>query len=576
MSQDMIHAGRTEYSVPMGNMEDIVLVRGEGLEIGEINRVARWGAKMRLSRDERIMARIHASSNYVTEAVETGRKIYGITTGFGGMVDVAIPKNEAAELQNNLTWFLKAGAGKRLPLADVRAGMVLRANSLMRGHSGIRFELIKRLETFLNAGVTPLVYDLGSIGASGDLVPLSAIAGAIIGLDRSFKVDFRGEEMDSISALERLGLTRMRLAAKEGLAIMNGTSVLTGIAANCIAETRQLLALSMGVHALVIQGLAAKTQPFEPFIHQQKPHPGQIWTAAQLLDILDGSRMVNGGMGKKGVKGPVQERYSLRCLPQFMGPIMDGLSQVGHQIEVEMNCANDNPLINTDDGKTYHCGNFLGQYVGVGMDQLRNHIGMAAKHIDVQLATLVAPEFSNGLSACMVGNQEREVNMGFKGLQISGNSIMPLLTFYGNSFVDRFPTHAEQYNQNINSLGFGSANLARQSTDLFRQYVAIALMFGVQAVDLRSQLVDGHYDARAGLSPKSRELYEAVRSVVGVAPSENKPYIWNDDEQPFDEHIAEIASDIAAGGSIIQAISPTLSAMEMHFSETSPSPYAVN
>jgi phenylalanine ammonia-lyase len=145
--------------------------------------------------------------------------------------------------------------------------------------------------------------------------------------------------------------------------------------------------------------------------------------------------------------------------------------------------------------------------------------------------------------------------MGLKGLQLAGNSIMPLLTFFGNSLVGHFPTHAEQFNQNINSQGLGSATLARQSIELFQQYLAIALMFGVQAVDLRTYVATGQYDARTCLSPATVPLYEAVREVVGRPPSQSLPYIWNDNEQPLDAHIARLAADIAAGGRIPRAVS---------------------
>jgi phenylalanine ammonia-lyase len=242
-----------------------------------------------------------------------------------------------------------------------------------------------------------------------------------------------------------------------------------------------------------------------------------------------------------------------------MGPIVDGLEQITKQIEVEINSATDNPLIDTKEETSYHGGNFLGQYVSVGMDQLRYYIGLLAKHLDVQIASLVAPEFNNGLSPSLVGNRERSVNMGLKGLQIAGNSIMPILTFYGNSIADRFPTHAEQFNQNINSQGFASANLARRSVEIFQQYMAIALMFGVQAVDLRTYAVADHYDARVCLSPATRNLYIAVRDVVGQPPSADRPYIWNDHEQGLDQHIAWITADIAAGGKIVTAVNNILS-----------------
>lgn len=445
-------------------------------------------AKMRLTREVAVLQRVQASHEYVIQAVEHEEPIYGITTGFGGMANVVISSEEAAELQNNLLWFLKAGAGGRLPIADVRACILLRANSLLRGISGIRLEIIRRLETFLNAGVTPHVYECGSIGASGDLVPLAYIAGAIIGLDPRYTVDFQGEEVDCLTALERLGLPRLRLAPKEGLALVNGTSVMTGIAANCVFQAQQLLALTMGAQALMLQGLYASNQTFHPFIHQHKPHPGQLWSAQVMLALLAGSQLVRDELGghQRQHRGHdlIQDRYSLRCLPQYLGPIVDGLAYISRQVEIEANSATDNPLVDDSVPITYHCGNFLGQYIGVAMDQLRYYLGLLAKHLDVQIALLVAPEFSNGLSPSLVGNAARRVNMGLKGLQLSGNSLMPLLLYQGNSLVDRFPTHAEQFNQNVNSQGFGSANLDRHSIDIFQHYTAIALMFGVQAVDL--------------------------------------------------------------------------------------------
>jgi phenylalanine ammonia-lyase len=272
-------------------------------------------------------------------------------------------------------------------------------------------------------------------------------------------------------------------------------------------------------------------------------------------DELDGENDYRGHQ-------PIQDRYSLRCLPQYMGPIIDGIAEIAQQIEVEINSVTDNPLIDTENQASYHGGNFLGQYIGVGMDRLRYLLGLLAKHLDVQIALLAAPEFNNGLSPSLVGNTSRKVNMGLKGLQIAGNSIMPLLTFYGNSIADRFPTHAEQFNQNINSQGFASANLGRRSIELFQQYMAISLMFAVQAVDLRTHQVAGHYDARECLSPLSLPLYKAVRDVVGQPPNTEKSYIWNDNEQSLDIHIAMIAADIAQEGQIVQAMNPILSSLK--------------
>ena len=550
------------------NIKIPVVLRGAGLSIDEVVQVARFGAAVRLTDDPNVLQRMAASHDYILKAVQSGRKVYGVTTGFGGMANTIIPPEDAAELQENLIWFMNSDSGRRLPGEDVRAAMVIRANTHMMGFSGLRLELVQRMETFLNANVTPHVREFGSIGASGDLTPLACITGALIGLDRSFTVDYAGQEMDALSALERLKLPRLKLNPKEGLAMINGTSVMSGIAANCIYDARLLLALSMGAHALMIQGLQGSNQSFHPFIHQHKPHPGQQWTGSQMLQLLAGSKLIRDELDKRQERQSgdlIQDRYSLRCLAQYLGPIVEGLAQIARQVSIEINSATDNPLVDPDNQRDFHGGNFLGQYVGVGMDQLRYFMGLLAKHLDVQIAQLVSPAFNNGLPASLVGNQKRRVNMGLKGLQINGNSIMPLLSFLGNSLVDRFPTHAEQFNQNINSLGLGSARLARQAIDAFYQYMAVVLMFGVQAADLRTQRIAGHCDARQCLSPATLPLYEALREVVGIGPSAARPYIRNDNEQVLRVHIRQIADDIAGFGRIPRSVENVLTALINQF-----------
>ena len=552
-SQSSIKESRSQPSY----RNETTIVGDENLTIDGLARAARHGALVELTDTPEVLEKVKASCKYIEDAVAQNKAIYGVTTGFGGMGDVAISAEEATELQNNLIWFLKSGAGKQLPFPDVRAAMLLRINSHLKGASGIRLQLIERMQTFLNQGVTPHVYEYGSIGASGDLVPLARITGALIGADDSFTVDFQGRSMPAPEALKILGLQPLTLHPKEGLAMTNGTSVMTAIAALCVRDAQQMLALSMGTHALFVQGLAGTNQSFHPFIHELKPHSGQKWAAATMIDLLQDSVLSRDELQEREhFEGQhlIQDRYSLRCLPQYLGPIVDGLREIGDQMEVEMNSVTDNPLIDVENQTNYHGGNFLGQYVGVGMDRLRYYLGLLAKHLDTQIALLVAPEFNNGLPPSLVGNTNQKVNMGLKGLQITGNSLMPLLTFFGNSIADRYPTHAEQFNQNINSQGFASANLTRQSIAICHQYMAVTLMFAVQGVDLRTYKLVGHYDARQCLSPATEKLYSAVRSVLGKPPSTRRPYIWNDREQSLDQHIACIAADLAEGGLIMQAI----------------------
>lgn len=532
-------------------------LRGSYLTIEEIVAVACDNQEVVLTCSAEVLDRIRASRQFVDEAVAQNQPIYGVTTGFGGMANIVISAEDAASLQNNMLWCHRTGAGNYIPLRDVRAAMLLRANSLAQGASGIRLEIIERMVRFLNAGITPLVREYGSIGASGDLVPLTIIAGCIIGADESFRVDMNGTEMGAVTALREVGLAPIRLQAKEALALLNGTSVMAGIAANCVAEAQQCFRLAIGVHALLAQGLYATNQSFYPFAHTLKPHAGQKRAASDMLNLLEDSLLIRDeldGRHDHREGDLIQDRYSLRCLPQYLGPIYDGFQQIARQIETEASSVSDNPLIDVENGRSYHCGNFLGQYVGVSMDQLRYYIGLIAKHLDAQIALLVAPEFNNGLSPSLVGNTERSYNMGLKGLQISINSMMPLLSFYGNSLADRFPTHAEQFNQNINSQGYGSANLTRESLKIFTQYLAGSLIFGVQGVDLRTKHLFGHYDARATLSPASLPLYNAVYDALNLLPSADFPFVWNDDEQFLDIYLEILADNILNNGSVMWAL----------------------
>ncbi|QTA80122.1 AMP-binding enzyme [Desulfonema limicola] len=564
---DHAERGAAHSTASFKDSKDAVIISGRDLTVDDIVQVSRREKKAELTKDENIVSHVHQSRNTVLKSVEAGYPIYGVTTVFGGMAHILLKKEEAEELQNNMPWPHKTGAGKRLSDSSVRASMMLRANSLMRGVSGVRLEIIQRLVDCLNADMIPHVYDLGSIGASGDLVPLAYILGSVIGLGPEFKVNFRGMETDCLSALKSLNLPAVKLEAKESLAVMNGTSVMSGVAANCVYDLRALLALSLGSHALFIQGLRGTSQSFHPFIQQHKPHPGQILCAEQMINLLKGSQLAHNDHNTQHREEKhklVQDRYSMRCIPQFLGPVIDGLAVITKQVEVEINSATDNPLIDPETDEYYYCGNFLGQYIAVGMDQLRYYISLLAKHLDVQIAMLVAPEFNNGLAPSLVGNESRRVNIGLKGLQISGNSIMPQLSFFGNSLADRFPTHAEQFNQNINSQGFGSANLARQSVDMFQQYMAICLMFGVQSVDLRTKIMLGHYDARKALSSATLPLYESILDVLDIKPSETKPYVFNDNEQALDLHIMKIAADIASGTRILNSVKQTMDSLKNH------------
>lgn len=543
-----------------------VVIDGQSLSISDIHSVAH-GGKVVLTLDPTILDRVRRTRDVIDTKLRSGEQVYGVTTLFGAMADQYVGPEQLAEVQKVALWVHKSATGPRLPVADVRAAMLLRANSLMKGASGIRLEIIERFVTFLNAGAHPHVFQRGSIGASGDLVPLSYIGGAVVGLDPSFLVDLGDETLSSHDALYRLGLEPIELQPKEGLALNNGTGACTGVAANALARALDLTALGLEVHALYAQAMVATDQSFASFIHEMKPHPGQIWTAARMRELLDGSKVIrseHAGDRSGRAGGLIQDRYGIRCLPQYIGPIVDALAVARQQIEIEANCANDNPLIDFETGEVLHTGNFLAQYTGVAMDSLRFHIGLLAKHLDSQIALLMTPEFSNGLSASLVGNTEGGVNVGFKSLGVNGNQMMPLLGFYGRSAVDLYPTHAEQYNQNINSQAMNAANLAREAVDVLEHYLAVALLIGVQAVELRAKIAADTYDARAVLSARTARLYEAARTAAAGPPKADRPLQWNDLDAFTQPMVEGLLREIGRGGSIAAATKPTSDALVEH------------
>ena len=532
---------------------------GNNESVQTIVSAAKKELSVSISDSESIRSRIAASSETVSQAVTSCKKIYGVTTGFGGMANEDVSADLAVASQNNLLSFLATGAGPAIDRRHGRAAMILRANVLLRGCSGVRMEIIDRLVRFVEADAIPVVRELGSIGASGDLVPLSAIARAITGTGQ-VKVQIGERVVDGATALAEVGFQPLQLQPKEGLAIINGTSFSSAIAANSAYETQNLMALTIGTQSLMLRALLVNESPFDEFVHQQKPHPGQIWSAAITKRWLSEGRENTNG---KSVQ--VQDRYSLRCLPQYMGPIVEGIARVNQTVETEMNSVSDNPLIDPTSGRFHQSGNFLGQYIAIAMDDLRRYIGLMAKHLDVQIASLVTPEFSGGLTPSLRGNDELAYNMGLKGLQITGNSIMPMLTYNGNPLVEHFPTHAEQFNQNVNGLSWGAANLAWKSVEMFQQYSAVALIFAVQALDMRAKASYGHFDGRVLIGDLAQPLYTAVYNVLKSSPGQDKPFLFNDSDRWLEQDIEALHQDICDEGLVVDAVKPVLESFEDRF-----------
>jgi len=556
----------------------MIRISGDHLTIDDIAAVAA-GARVELDESPQLHARIEGSRARIAAALQRGEAIYGVTSLYGGMADRPVPLDRASELQRVALLTHLNATGPRLTRDEVRAAMLLRANSLAKGYSAVRLEIIERYIRCLNAGFTPHVYRLGSIGASGDLIPLSYIGAAVLGLDRGLQVELDGQDMDCLTALDRIGLEPLPPGPKEGLSLNNGTNACTGVTALALARMRRLLALAFGVQALMLQALRATSQSFHPAIHAVKPHPGQVFTAAMFRGLLEGSALIRDESGgQRGHRGEslLQDRYSLRCLPQYTGPIVDGWVAACRQIETEANSANDNPLVDPHSGEVYHTGNFLAQYTAMAADGLRLNLAMLVKHLDVQIAVLVAPEFNGGLPPSLVGNTALGLNIGLKSLQIHCNSLAPLLQFHARPMIDLFPTHAEQFNQNVNSQGMNAANLARDAIEIAEQFMACALVFAVQAVDLRAAAETGSHDATGLLSPATRGLYATARQIAGGRAGGATALIWDDAGPAIQPRIEALLADLRGSGQLLRSLGSLEAAFETfrHAGPPDPTPVA--
>lgn len=424
--------------------------------------------------------------------LHAGAQIYGVNTLFGGLANKVA--TDTKHLQKELLLTHLAGCGDLLDDNDVKLAMIIRANSLCHGVSGIRHEMVARLIALANKNITPMVHKNGSIGASGDLIPLASIAGAITGLSDHFKLKYEGEFKAAPFVLKQLGMNPIQLEEKEGLALINGTACLSAIAANNCVIFTSLFNLYFKLQVAMCELLEADMRPFHDFVHQHRPHPGQIWIAQQLRQSLkDASltRSVEKVEHDFGNDELIQDRYSIRCIPQFTGAIAEDVLSIFKTIEIEINSATDNPLIDHENQSYFHGGNFLGQHVSMAMDKMRVSIALLAKHNEAQLATLVEPTFSKGLPACLVDASSKGLSVGIKPLQIVSNSLTPLLERNASPLSVHFPIHAEQFNQNLNSQGCGASNLTRESLNLFSQQLSCMWLSTVQALMIKASQQQG-------------------------------------------------------------------------------------
>ena len=478
-----------------------VILLGEApLSIEDVVDVAKRRATVRLSESSYFQERIVRGSLLLDRILEEDGQIYGVTTGYGDSCTVDIPANLVWELPIQLTRFHGCGTGRHLSVEASRALMVARLVSLCRGYSGISMPLLKLLATFIDKDIVPLIPEEGSVGASGDLTPLSYLAAALIG-ERQVSVD--GIIRESRDVLGELGLTPHTLRPKEGLALMNGTAAMTGLACIAFARAEYLAKLASRITSLATLALKGNAFHFSKELFDLKPHPGQMQVAYWIRSDLEHEEMPRNPMR-------LQDRYSIRCAPHVIGVLVDALPYFRSQIETELNSTNDNPIIDPDHELVLHGGHFYGGHIAFVMDSMKNAVANIADLLDCQMALLVDTKYNNGLPANLTGAEPARamINHGFKGVQI-GVSACTAEALKLTMPASVFSRSTECHNQDKVSMGMIAARDCMRILELSEQVAAAVLLAVVQALELR--LRAGELDRRH-IVPALLEMKDSVFS----------------------------------------------------------------
>ena len=472
-------------------MKNVVLIDGKSLTIDSVMDVARFGLKVELSEEAR--EKVEIARRFVDEIVDSKKVVYGITTGFGKFSDVVISKEETQDLQRNLIISHACGIGQPLSEETSRAIMLLRVNNLAKGHSGVRLETIQTLIRMLNEGVHPIIPEKGSLGASGDLAPLSHMVLVMLGLGEAV---YNGERMTGKDAMERAGIPTIHLTSKEGLALINGTQVMTAVGTIVAYEAIQLLKLSDISAAMTVEALRGITDAFDSRLHAVRPHQGQMDTAENMLRILEDSKLTT----KQG-EIRVQDAYTLRCIPQIHGASKDAIHYVVERINIEINAVTDNPILFPEDGVVFSGGNFHGQPMALPFDFLGIALAEVANVAERRIERLVNPQLS-GLPAFLTPHGG--LHSGFMIAQYAAAALVSENKVLAHpASVDSIPSSANQ--EDHVSMGTIAARKARDIIFNAQNVIAIELLSAAQAID---------FGDASKLGKGTREAYRVIRSQV--------------------------------------------------------------
>jgi histidine ammonia-lyase len=475
----------------LGIGKDIVYLDGDQLAMDQIPNLAA-GAPVKVSED--VVSQIKESRAAVEKAAASGTPVYGVNTGFGYFSNTTIDHDGLKQLQLNIIRSHASGWGNPLSEEESRLAMVFRLNVLAKGHTGVRLELIQALEDLINSGITPIIPEYGSVGASGDLAPLAHLALPLVG---EGEVMYRGTRQPAAEALAAAGLTPIELQEKEGLSLVNGTQVMLAVGSLALSRAIKLLNWAGRAVALSYEGLEARPTPLHPELHELRGQVGQIASAAAIRQELEGSRLYS------GIDHPrLQDPYSLRCAPQIMGPTSDALDYCQTIIERELNAATDNPLV-LSDGTIISGGNFHGQAIALPFDFAGMAVAELGNVSERRLELLLNPHMSK-LPAFL--SSDEGLCSGYMAAQYLAGSLVNANKGFANpASTDSIPGNVGI--EDFVSMGMTSARKLRTIVENVEVIVTIELLAAAQAVDLR------------GITPEqlgegSRATYEAVRAVT--------------------------------------------------------------
>lgn len=514
---------------------------GAGLSPRTVAAAARRGGDgTRVTLGAEAVERMRASVALKESLLAREVPIYAVTTGFGDSCVRQISPDKAHELQRNLVLYHLNGVGPAAVPAVARAAMIIRANALAKGSSAIRPQTVSALLECLDRDILPLIPERGSVGASGDLVPLCYLAAALIG---EGQVLHRGTVRPAVDALREEGIEPVRLAPKEGIALINGTSFAAAYAVLAAWDARELAFVAELATAMTLEARHGNASALHPFVHAAKPHPGQVRSAEVVRTLLAGSRLATSfddilvrreklaGRSYLQLNEKIQDTYSVRCAPQVIGIARDTLDWAENWLTTEINSATDNPLFDVDESGLHLGGNFYAGHVGQAMDSLKTSVAGLANLLDRQLALVVDEKFNQGLPPNLVVPRGADdpgagLHHGFKGMQIAASAVTAeALKQTGPASV--FSRSTEAHNQDIVSMGTISARDARTVNGLVREVAAIHLLALTQAIDLRGaekaspavRAVHGLIREHSALVTRDRRLDEDIEAVSGLIES---------------------------------------------------------